>query len=317
MTDLNIDHPRRRWLPRTAGAVGASLFVAGTAVAWHRMTADTTTPPPRAALVVMPVASDQARTCQTPAPMAVTQLAALAAAPAVPPVPLGTPVPARTALRGITGRIAAAPCDTRQGRYAHTQVLQWVTNTVSAGGTTALSVQVWQYQRWRAPDNSGRVIAVTQPAQDQTRTDDSYPPGQLPTRATNLDSSAELLAGQLNDIQPLHAGPQSVLRAWDEVNAGDSPHRAQRAAALTIVARTDGITAHGLVRDRAGRTGIALAATSDNGATRDLLILDPHTAELLAYEMTALRDPGHLGITTPTVLTYDLFLTHTRTATTG
>ena len=80
---------------------------------------------------------------------------------------------------------------------------------------------------------------------------------------------------------------------------------------------TDGIDVHGTVRDRAGRTGIALSVTSDNGVSRDLLILDRRTGALLAFEMAAMRDPGRLGITEPTVLDYHLFLAHTHTATTG
>jgi hypothetical protein len=39
---------------------------------------------------------------------------------------------------------------------------------------------------------------------------------------------------------------------------------------------------------------------SDNGGTRDLLILDPATGDLLGYELTALRDPGALGVAEPT-----------------
>jgi hypothetical protein len=59
--------------------------------------------------------------------------------------------------------------------------------------------------------------------------------------------------------------------------------------------------------------GAAIAAFSDNGGTRDLIILDPHTGELLANEHTAMRDPGALGITQPTVVTYTPYVTHTYT----
>jgi hypothetical protein len=90
-----------------------------------------------------------------------------------------------------------------------------------------------------------------------------------------------------------------------------------RVAATAVLRDTDGLTYHGTVTDHAGRPGIAVSAGSDNGATRDLLIVDPHTGDLLAYERTAMRDPGGLGITTPTVLTYTLYLLHTHTAAVG
>lgn len=146
---------------------------------------------------------------------------------------------------------------------------------------------------------------------------ETYRPGQTPVEALRLATDPGLLAEQLSHVQPVDEGPQFYLRAWAEVNAWYSPDRAQHAAALAVFRDTDGIDFHLTARDRAGRTGIGLSVTSDNGGTRDLLILDPRTVELLAFEMTAMRDPGRLGITEPTVLDYHLFLAHTHTATTG
>ncbi len=285
-----------------------------------RLTADAattpTTTPPQAAAVATPATSTNFGTCQVPKPLTVAQVAALAQQPTPPPAALSAATPARPHLRALIHDLRAAACDTQKGRYAHTQTWQWATNISSSGDTTTLDVQVWQYQRWRAPDSAGRAVTITQPTEGQARTQETYRPGQTPVEALRLATDPGLLAEQLSHVQPVDEGPQFYLRAWAEVNAWYSPDQAQRAAALAVFRDTDGIDFHGTAHDRAGRTGIGLSVTSDNGGTRDLLILDPRTGELLAFEMTAMRDPGRLGITEPTVLDYHLFLAHTHAATT-
>jgi hypothetical protein len=144
-------------------------------------------------------------------------------------------------------------------------------------------------------------------------TDDTFPPGASLVDPTPLSTDPGILAHRLDSIDKLALGPQSALRALAEVNQWQVPGREVRAAAVAVLRDTDGLAYHGTVTDRAGRPGIAVAATSDNGGTRDLVILDPHTGELLAYEHTAIRDPGKLGITEPTVVTYTLYVIHTRT----
>jgi hypothetical protein len=321
MTTPDLDHraSRRRWLPTTAGA--AVLILLTAAMAWPRLTADaTTTPtaaPPQTAIIATPAASTSSRTCRVPQPLTVAQVAALGNQPTQPPAALSTPSPARPHLRTVIRNLTDTACDSQKGRYAHTQIRQWATNMSSSGGHTTLDVQVWQYQRWRAQNNSGHTVTITQPTEGQAHTDETYRPGELPVEITRLATDPGLLAEQLNHIQPTEEGPQFVLRAWAEANAWHSPDRAQRAAALAVFRDTDGIDFHGTTRDRAGRTGIPLSVTSDNGGGRDLLILDPRTGELMAFEMAAMRDPGRLGITEPTVLDYHLFLAHTHTATTS
>lgn len=317
MTAPDIDRPAspRWWLPAAAGITVFALLTG--VVALPLLVADAATTPaaaPLQAVVAPPAASTSSRTCQVPQPLAEAQLAALARQPVQPPAAPSESSPAREHLRPLIRDLGPAACDTQKGRYAHTQGREWATNISASGGITTLDVQVWQYQRWRAPDSSGRAITITQPTEDQARTDETYRPGQTPVEALRLASDPGLLAEQLSHIQPIEEGPQFYLRAWAEVNAWYSPDKAQRAAALAVFRDTDGIDFHRTVRDRAGRTGIALSVTSDNGVGRDLLILDPSTGELLAFEMAAMRDPGRLGITEPTVMDYHLFLATTHTA---
>ncbi|WP_238433516.1 hypothetical protein [Micromonospora tarensis] len=63
--------------------------------------------------------------------------------------------------------------------------------------------------------------------------------------------------------------------------------------------------------DRAGQTGIGLSATADD--IRFLLILNPSTGELLAYERAALTPPADSDRNGALVDDYHLFLVHTHT----
>jgi hypothetical protein len=120
-------------------------------------------------------------------------------------------------------------------------------------------------------------------------------------------------SARLDSIDAFALGPQSALRALADVDQWQTPGRDVHAAAVAVLRDTDGLTYHGTVIDR---PGIAIAVSSNNGAARDLIILDPHTGDLLAHGHTAMRDPGALGVTQPTV-TYTLYVTHTYTGSVG
>ncbi|MBM0277474.1 GPP34 family phosphoprotein [Micromonospora sp. STR1s_6] len=80
---------------------------------------------------------------------------------------------------------------------------------------------------------------------------------------------------------------------------------------LTVLRETPGITYRPSVTDRAGQTGIGLSATADD--IRFLLILNPSTGELLAYERAALTPPADSDRNGALVDDYHLFLVHTHT----
>jgi hypothetical protein len=204
--------------------------------------------------------------------------------------------------------------DSRTGRFDAVAMLHWHFDTVSKAGRTRSGTVLTHAQHWRARDGSGRSITSSYPQAGNPGADDIYRPGDVPDADGSLPTDPGLLAARWNNTQPLSSGPQYTLRALADMNLWRSPDRAVRAAAITVLKDTDGINYHGNITDRAERTGIAVSATSDNGGTRDLIILDPHTGELLAYEKAAMRDSGKLGITGPTVLSYRLDLAHTRTA---
>ena len=61
---------------------------------------------------------------------------------------------------------------------------------------------------------------------------------------------------------------------------------AVRAALYEVAARIPGVELIGNVTDRAGRAGVAVAMTDTKSRTRQVLILDPKTSQLLAEEET-------------------------------
>ncbi|MBQ1009365.1 hypothetical protein KBX53_00010 [Micromonospora sp. M51] len=110
--------------------------------------------------------------------------------------------------------------------------------------------------------------------------------------------------------QPRFLGPTAVIRGLVSLLGWSTPNQAARTAILTVLRDTPGITYHGPVTDRAGRTGIGVSATSND--IRFLLILNPATGELLAYERAALAPPPGSDRIGPSVDDYQLFLVHSR-----
>jgi hypothetical protein len=268
--------------------------------------------------VALPPASTPAGpgTCPPPNPLTLQQLREVADQPAIAPTPLGPARSGGAALEALADSVGGATC-TSNDRYAYVQLREWVADTRTSGGRTSLTPAVLQYQHWLAADGSGRAIAVTTrtPADQNPPTDDTYPPSASPVTPVTLPAEPGLPADWLDSITPSAAGPQAALRAIADIYQWQAPGRDARAGMLWALAEIDGLTYHGSVTDRAGRSGAAIAALSTNGTVRDLLIIDPATGYLLAHEQAALRDPGKLGITAPTVLSYTLYLAHDHTAT--
>lgn len=317
MTPLNHRPARRgrRVVPLLAGVLVAVLL--GAALIIARLTASARSDGTAAEDTVfgLPAAATSAAapgrgSCVTPTPYTPRQLRELAHQPVIAPTTLGAAQPARPRLRALAQAVTASACDRADGPYAYVQLREWAIGNTAATGTAVL-----QYEHWLAADGSGRSTSVTTrvPADENPPTDETFPPGAGLVDPAPLSDDPGILAARLNSIDAFARGPQSVLRALAEVNQWMAPGRDVRATALTVLADTDRLTYHGTVTDRAGRPGLAIAALSNNGGTRDLILLDPHTGELLAHEHTAMRDPGKLGITEPTVVTYTLYVTHTHT----
>ncbi|MEU5934493.1 hypothetical protein [Micromonospora sp. NPDC047187] len=148
---------------------------------------------------------------------------------------------------------------------------------------------LFEEHRWRADDASGRVVRSRYPGGNQPTDDSTYDPGELDGPIGPIAADPAALTAHINANQPRFLGPTAVIRGLASLLGWRTPNQAARTAILTFLNDTPGITHHASVTDRAGRTGIGVSATSDD--IRFLLILNPTTGELLAYERAALTPP--------------------------
>ncbi|WP_125807974.1 hypothetical protein [Actinoplanes sp. ATCC 53533] len=212
--------------------------------------------------------------------------------------------------------MTSGPADpARCGRYDYVHVRGWTADgTIGPDGQATNQITVSDDRRWAGDDGSARVVSIRRedPAAPPATSSNTYPPGQLPTPlAGPLDTDPGTLATTINTVYPRSKGGQSGIRAAAEIYTWHLPSRDQRAAIVKILADRHLIW-RGTAVDRQGRPGVAVSADSDRGTIRDLLILDPHSGAVLAYEQLALRNPGLLNGPVPPVLTYRIYLDHHR-----
>ncbi|MEU5903766.1 hypothetical protein ABZ780_05255 [Micromonospora sp. NPDC047467] len=252
--------------------------------------------------------------CLSPAALTAAQLKARAQQKLDPlPTHLPESTPARQALEAVT--VGPSGCDAIPGRFAYVHLLQWATDTTIAGNSTTTRIVLFEEQRWRADDASGRVIRSRYPTDQQPTDDSTYHPGELDGPIGPIAADPAALTAHIDATQPRFLGPTAVIRGLVSLLGWRTPNQAARTAVLAVLRDTPGIAYHGSVTDRAGRTGVGVSAASD--AIRFLLILNPATGELLAYERAALTPPPGSDRTGPLVDDYHLFLVHARATSSG
>ncbi|MET8041494.1 hypothetical protein ABZU25_11565 [Micromonospora sp. NPDC005215] len=306
-------HPvGRRAVKVTAAVCALGLLATATAIPnWTGVAGPAQSPP--SSSTNDPVRS-AVSPCLSPAALTAAQLKARAQQKLDPsPTHLPESTSARQALEAVTVR--SSGCDAIPGRFAYVHLLQWATDTTIADNSTTTRIVLFEEQRWRADDASGRVIRSRYPT-DQRPTDDStYNPGELDGPIGPIAADPAALTAHIDSTQPRFLGPAAVIRGLVSLLGWRTPNQTARTAVLTVLRDTPGIAYHGSVTDRAGRTGVGVSATSD--AIRFLLILNPATGELLAYERAALTPPPGSDRTGPLVDDYHLFLVHTRASRSG
>lgn len=252
-----------------------------------------------------------------------------ASAPAGPPSPLalpavGDPPAARPHLAALAKVTRRAPAGPGAGAYTYVHVQTWAAGQSRGARPIATDERLW----WAA-DRSGRLeaSALSQPppvpvpaAPGQSTSDTSittYEPGKVPVVVDAPSAQAPLLAFQLADRHPLKEGPRGVLRAVADLYRSHHLDPAQRAAALQVLADTDGVDYRGTVVDRSGRSGVAVSVDSDGGATRDVAVFDPGAGRLLSYERVALVGAATSPSRSPALVAYVLYLSSGRTEAAG
>ncbi|MGC4828869.1 hypothetical protein [Micromonospora arida] len=306
-------HPvGRRAVKVTAAACALGLLATATAIPnWTGAAGPAQSPPsPSTTAASQPAVSQ----CPSPAALTAAQLKARAQQKLDPsPTHLPASTPAQQALKAVT--VGPSGCDAIPGRFAYVHLLQWATDTTIAGNNATTRIVLFEEQRWRADDASGRVIRSRYPTGTRPTDDSTYKPGELDGPIGPIAADPAALSAHIDSTQPRFLGPTAVIRGLASLLGWRTPHQAARTAVLTVLRDTPGIAYHGSVTDRAGRTGIGVSATFDD--IRFLLILNPSTGELLAYERAALTPPPGSDRTGPLVDDYHLFLVHTRATSSG
>ncbi|MEU5943099.1 hypothetical protein ABZ807_28935 [Micromonospora sp. NPDC047548] len=303
---------RRRPAVRIAAALSVLCLLAAAALvpAWS---ATHTPAPDNSGWRVTPPARTSTAPCEIPAPLTAAQLRALAArTAATPPTALPAPQPAAHVLPRVA---AEASCDV-PGRFSFVQIRQWAADTRIDGGRTTSTVVVFEQRHWRADNGSGRAVNLRHPPGPQPTTDETYQPGELDGTIGPVAADPAGLTKQITSITQPFLGAPAVLDAVADLTAWRTPGRDARTAILALLNDTDGLTHHAAVRDRAGRTGVGVSATGEDGAVRGLFILHATTGEVLAYERAHFRPPKG-NTRTGDVEDYLLFSVHTRTSTTN
>ncbi|MDG4807208.1 hypothetical protein O7634_10660 [Micromonospora sp. WMMD1120] len=194
---------------------------------------------------------------------------------------------------------------------------QWAADTHIDAGHATSSVVVFQHRYWRADNGSGRAISLRHSPGPQPATDETYPAGALDGSIGPVAADPAGLTEQIASITPPFLGAPAVLDAIAGLTTWRTPDRDARTAILALLTDTEGLTYHPQVRDRAGRTGVGVSATRENGIVRGLLILHPTTGEVLAHERAHFQLLQGQQPRTGRVEDYLLFCAHTRTSTTN
>lgn len=304
----------RRAVKVTAAACALGLLATATAIPnWTGGTGPAQSPPSPSSTAASRRAVSP---CPSPAALTAAQLKARAQQKLDPsPTHLPESTSARQALEAVT--VGPSGCDAIPGRFAYVHLLQWASDTTVAGNNATTRIVLFEEQRWPADDASGRVIRSRYPRGQQPTDDSTYKPGELDGPIGPIATDPVALSAHIDATQPRFLGPTAVIRGLVSLLGWRTPNQAARTAVITVLRDTPGVAYHGSVTDRAGRTGVGVSATLDG--IRFLLILNPTTGELLAYERAALTPPPTSDRTRPlsTTTTYSSSTPMHPAATTG
>jgi hypothetical protein len=201
--------------------------------------------------------------------------------------------------------------------------------TEGAGGfSTAYGwLQPETVEQWVAPDGSGRLRTVTHAAEfggprDERRWRQSGQPEPPGRSVSDENLEAGGLTGvpyeaALPPVRELPTDPDQLIELFEEeagtssaevptnakvfeyatsvlLHAGSSPEL--RAALYEAVAKIEGVTLTGDVRDPVGRRGIGVSLETDyaGSPTRYTLVFDPETSQPLAFTERLLKPEPYI-----------------------
>ncbi|MCZ0995580.1 CU044_5270 family protein [Streptomyces noursei] len=166
--------------------------------------------------------------------------------------------------------------------------------------------------RWRTVSDGKVLHRATYPA-GRARHDGLAARTKPPTDPTALRALLASLYGAA-DGAGKDAGAAAVpqlLMALSSFRQEWTPGPRETAAIVRMLADTKGLRPVGAVTDRLGRRGQAFVHDGPDGAmdaTRQMVILDPRTGQLLGTEITFTRDLPDFRITAGEVMSYEAWM---------
>jgi len=231
--------------------------------------------------------------------------------------------PGRSSLEQIA---AKAGNDGDPTAVDHLVTDRWDLNSIVDGRVVTSAIIASRRELWRTSGNAARTIEQYLPPDFPTAADrdnwrsagspqgdgetrKDYPAGTFPTAFSGrpprqLDGLAEWLRRADTSDVALITGTADLLNE----RALTGP---ERAALLRILARETTLTYAGSTIDRAGRPGEAFTTSSPSSGAEvtHLLVIDPGTAAVLAYEQILTAGADALHVHRPAVISYRTYRT--------
>ncbi|MEU7922103.1 hypothetical protein [Micromonospora zamorensis] len=232
---LPTDKPHpvgRRAVEVTAAACALGLLATATAFPNWTGTAGPAQSPPSPSSTA--ASQSAASPCPSPAALTGAQLKARAQQKLDPsPTHLPESTPARQTLEAVT--VGPPGCDAVPGRFAYVHLLQWATDITIAGNSTTTRIVLFEEQRWRADDASGRLVCSRYSAGQQPTDDSTYSPGELDGPIGSITADPAALNAHIDSTQPRFLGTTAVIRGLVSLLGWRTPSQAARTAVLTVL----------------------------------------------------------------------------------
>ncbi|MEU8784045.1 CU044_5270 family protein [Streptomyces sp. NPDC048637] len=161
--------------------------------------------------------------------------------------------------------------------------------------------------RWQTVSDGKVLHRKTYPAGSEAQHGGLAARTKPPTDAGALREQLSWLYGGADGTSTT---PQ-LLSALSSFRQEWTPGPRETAALVRMLADADGLRQAGVVTDRLGRRGQAYVYDGPDGAansTRQMVILDPRTGELLGLEITFTKDEPEFKITSGEVMSYEAWM---------
>ena len=192
---------------------------------------------------------------------------------------------AQGVLADLARRICARPDVPPAEPYIYVRRVMVSTETTGAGsGVTRVDERLW----WRPDDRSG----VRRTTGDSTNGTERFGPGMFREPFEGEPSTdPDVLFEQMTADHPARVGPARAVRGAGQLNDHWVLAGARLCAQLGALASAPGLVDRGQAVDLQGRPGIAVSADDAFGTTRETLIVDPETGQVLGHETADISGP--------------------------